>query len=178
MYYRLGSGSRHVLDCHNLYIFLTQDTHGSMSSLETNAEWVAKMTMLNSQDFSHNVHIYTALQKGLGSLAMLDHFTVHQRDLKWTFNYYCWFVMAVFLNMDIWLELILMNRALKLVGLNLLLHTGIYTVLLYWNVLCSMTFCWSTNYRHFLSILVLRSLLFLPSPLYGFLDLLMEIEQS
>lgn len=36
---------------------------GSMSSLETNAEWVAKMTMLNSQDFSHNVHIYTALQK-------------------------------------------------------------------------------------------------------------------
>lgn len=109
VYFGLGSVSRNVLDCYNLYIFLTQGTHGTMFSLETNAKWVAKTTMLNSQEFLHNVHIYTTLQKGLGRLAALDHFTAHQRDLKWTFNYYCRFAMAIFLNMNIWLGLIFFN---------------------------------------------------------------------
>lgn len=109
VYYGLGSGSKNMLDCYNLYIFLAQGTHRSMFSLETNAEWGAKMTMLNSQEFSHNAHIYAALQKGPGNLAVLDHLPAHQRDLKWTFNYYCRFAMAVFLNMNIWLGLIFFN---------------------------------------------------------------------
>lgn len=38
--------------------------------------------------FTQCAHLYSTA-KGPGSLAMLDLFSVHQRDLKWTFNYYC-----------------------------------------------------------------------------------------
>lgn len=60
-----------------------------MSALEARAAGVADTAMLNRQDRSCDVLIYTTPWKGSSSLAVLNHLTAHQRDLKWTFNYDC-----------------------------------------------------------------------------------------
>lgn len=51
-------------------VFPTQDAQGTMSVLDTSAAWRTKMTTLDGKELSHNVHIYAALWKGPGSLAV------------------------------------------------------------------------------------------------------------